>query len=278
MKQTTIDIIDRAMEFNTEIQEDNLNLQTQCGEMLRMCREMDRIATVNAKVTDQNAAELGKMCEVTSLESYSAAEKKTQLQSCLKNQYKSIEADLAREMQYMINCSLADLNRPFDFLHFSEVTKKDAILFNYYTVESMSTCFSQMLQSLGYLGNQNVSYEEFKKRFMVENDLNLLLTGTTISDEDYVTIDIPQPRYQSTESAELDKEHLNAMGKLLNSIASEGLMKQLASAKYNFNSRLSTNRIDTIKTAHFFAQMIMAIKNSILLMKNYNTAALNELQ
>ena len=278
MKQTTFDIIDQAMGFNVEIQDDNLNLQASKGNLLRMSREMDRIATILNSVTDKNAKEYGTVLQIQGLEAYSDEDSKVQLQNKLKEQYKSLETDISRKMLYMYNCGLADLNRKFNFTHFTDTVDKSAIMFNYYTVENLSTSFTNMLQSLSELGNSDLSYEDLREKFMNDNELDLLFTGTEISDEDYVTINPPQPRYQSTKDAELDKEHLNGMGKLLNSIATDDVMQKLAHAKYNYSARLLENRNDAIKSSHFISQMLMAIKNATLLLKNYNVATLNELQ
>ena len=247
MKQSTLDMIENAMEFNVAVQEDNLHLQERKNRLLALNRELGDLQVRSSfEAIDPNLL--------------------------------SQKNAIGLEVLDMLECSIVDLDKQVSYPHFMTVEDKSAIMYNYSTIWNMMTCFREMLGSLAQLGNQNISYEELKEQFLASNEMNLMLTNTQISDSDYISMNVPHPKVQSTISADMNKEHLNDAGKFLNSMIDSDILSQLANTKYEITAKLESNREDAIKSAHFIAQMIMAIKNSILLMKNYHAATLNELQ
>ena len=246
MKQTTIDMLDSAMALNVEIQEDNLNLQEMKQHLLQLCRQEEILTT------------------------------RSSFESISENP-DNIKNHISMELLSMIDSGIADLDKKYNYPHFTEVQDQETVTYNAGTIWNMCTCFRSMLSSLGNLGKQDLSYEEFRQAFLDNNQINLLLTRMSISDEDYVEANIPQPKKQSLTDADMSKDNLNASGKALNSIVTDEILKNLAETKYEISAKMEKNQVDAIKSAHFVSQVTMAIKNAILLMKNYHEAALNEL-
>lgn len=247
MKQSTLNMIEQAMEFNVAVQEDNLHLQERKNHILALIREINDLQVRS------------------SFES---------IDPCYQSQKKAI----GLEVLDMIECSIVDLDKQVSYPHFLQVEDKDAIMYNYSTIWNMMTCFREMLGSLAQLSHQNLSYEQLREQFISGNEMNLMLTNTHISDADYVSMNVPQPKVQSAATAEMDKDHLNDASKFLNSMINHDVLTKLADVKYEISAKMASDPEDAIRSAHFISQMIMAIKNSILLMKNYHAATLNELQ
>ena len=177
----------------------------------------------------------------------------------------------------MIDSSITDLNKQYRYAHFVEVPKKQAVMYNAGAIWNMCTCFRSMLTSLGKIGNEDLSYKEIRQKFIDENEIDIMITNMHISNEDYVEVNLAQPKYQSLHEADMSKDNLNAASKALNNVVTSDIISTLANTKYEVSSKLSKDKIDAIKTAHFIAQVTMAIKNALLLMKNYHNAAINEL-
>ena len=234
------------MALNVEIQEDNLNLQEMKQHLLQLCRQEEILTT------------------------------RSSFESISENP-DNIKNYISMELLSMIDGSIADLDKKYDYPHFTKIQDQETILYNAGTIWNMCTCFRSMLHSIGDLGKQSLGYETLRQTFIDNNQVNLLLTSTNISNEDYVEINIPQPKKQSLTDADMSKDNLNASGKALNSIVTDEILKNLAETKYAISVMMDTNQSDAIKSAHFIAQITMAIKNAILLMKNYHDAALNEL-
>ena len=251
MKQSTIDMIDDAMAFNVEVQEDNLNLQEMKQHLLQMSHDLN--------MSLDPAMEAMKVYQ------------EYMDPNCLRKR-------ISMELLSMIDSSIVDLDKTINYPHFVEVEDNSAIMYNIHTIENMKTSIREMLNSISNLGNSGITYTTMKNKFIEDNEMNLLLTGTRISDEDYVEMNIPQPKYQSTEEAGMTKDNLNNCGKLLNTIIDQELLQKLSKTKYEISAKMALAPDDAVKSAHFIAQMIMATKNAILLMKNYHNATLNELQ
>ena len=91
-------------------------------------------------------------------------------------------------------------------------------------------------------------------------------------------MNIPCPKNQSIEDAELTTDKVNEMNAMLNRIVSSENLKDLTAIKYSISNRLSKeDKTDAIKSIHFISQIVMAIKNSIITMQNYQKAFINEL-
>lgn len=246
MKQTTIDMLDSAMALNVEIQEDNLNLQEMKQHLLQMNQEL-------------NNTDIRKSFENIDINTT------------------AIQNQISLELLSMIDGSVADLNKQYRYAHFAEIPDKSAIMYNAGTIWNMCTCFRSMLSSLGKIGNEDLSYKEMRQKFINENEIDIMITNTNISDEDYVEVNLAQPKYQSLYDADMSKDNLNAASKALNNVVTHDIIANLTNTKYRVSSKLSEDKVDAIKTAHFIAQVTMAIKNALLLMKNYHNATLNEL-
>ena len=246
MKQSTIDIIDAAMAFNVSVQEDNLNLQEIKYDLLQMSRNLD------------------------------ALKSKSSFESVEFNE-QAILNKISMELLSMIDSSIVDLDKKMNYPHFLDIDNALSIMYNAGTIVNIVSCLRSMLTNLVKLGNETISYEELRDRFLKENELDIVLTNTHISDEDYVEMNIPQPKLQSIIDANMDKDKLNTCSKILNSVVDSNTLKELNKVKYELSSKFATNRTDAIKSAHFIAQVTMAIKNAILLMQNYHNATLNEL-
>jgi len=246
MKQSTLDILDAAMEFNVAVQEDHLNLQEMKYHLLQFNQSIDTLKT--------------------------------------KSSYESVDVNfnammnkISMELLSMIDGSIADLDKQINYPHFLEVEDKTAIMYHHDTIWNMATCFREMLASIAHYGCSDINYKELKNKFMEENEMNMLLTNTMISDEDYVEMNIPQPKMQCTSDAGMTKDGLNECGKMLNCIVCQDILKELAATKYEVSAKMTSDREDAIKSAHFIAQIVMAIKNGIMLLQNYHNATLNEL-
>lgn len=254
MKQSTLDLIDDAMAFNIEVQEDNLNLQEMKYHLLQM----------STKLNGYSENTLNPALFVTkSYEEYTNPN--------------SLRKQISMELLNMIDSSIVDLDKKINYPHFLTLDEQSAIMYNVNTIENIRESLREMLTSIGELGNEGITYVAMKNKFIEDNELNLILTGTHISDEDYVEMNIPQPRMQSTTTAGMDKNSLNNSSKLLNSIVDQDILKALGKTKYEISAKMAIAPDDAIKSAHFIAQVVMAIKNAAFLMKNYYNATLNEL-
>ena len=126
MKQSTLAIIDDAMEFNVEVQEDNLHLQEMKNHLLQLDREDKDNQTRSS---------------FESVETNSTA----------------VNNQISLEVLGMIDSGIADLDKQINYPHFLEVRDKSAIMYNYSTIWNMATCFREMLGSLAQLGSMYLS-------------------------------------------------------------------------------------------------------------------------
>lgn len=298
MKDSTINLLNNAMEFNTEVQEDNLNLQEQCDYLcnyvqelqsyIQLSKDIKRIeGTKNAtSICDRCVDQLNNSTIVNdvvkqSLEQYSSLEtleRPTYLYNKLNTYNKSSIDYIAKSLLNMLECSIADLDKKVSYPKVCNLTNKETVVYNYNAIDNITTTLSEMLSSICKLGCENLTYTQLRKKFADINDMNIAITNTYISTHDYTVMNIPCPKNQSIEDAELTTDKVNEMNAMLNRIVSSENLKDLTAIKYSISNRLSKeDKTDAIKSIHFISQIVMAIKNSIITIQNYQKAFINEL-
>ena len=298
MKDSTVTLLNDAMEFNTEVQEDNLNLQEQCDHLcdyaqdlqgyIQLSKDIKRIeGTKNAiAVCDRCVEQLNHSSIVydtvkQSLEEYSSLgelERPTYLYNKLNTFNKTSIDYIAKSLLNMLECSITDLDKKVTYPKVNGIKDTTAVVYNYHTVDNMTTTLSEMLTSICKLGCENLTYTQLRKKFADINDMNIAITNTYISSHDYTVINIPCPKNQSVKDAELTADRINEMNTMLNKVVSSENLKDLTKIKYSISNRLSKeDKIDAIKSIHFISQIVMAIKNSVITLQNYHKAFINEL-
>ena len=283
LKESTEEILDAAMEFNTEVQADHLSMQNTCAELLRLCKEQNDIACVYRNInptTCDSCAEI--YLELPGMEGYALTQdveaRMSQLRVVLANKHVSMQRQIAQEVYAMLNGAISDLDKTEVYPRFHDIfnDQKDTLWLDYHAWENMSTTLKELLTSIAKIGSESLTYTDLKNKFLETNELNCLLTDLIITDDDYVTMNVKSPSVQKLVTSD---EEFNAIGPMLNSIADTQTLKDLASMKHQLMEKVnSADPYDGIKMAHFAAQVVMAVKNSVLLLRQYFKACVNELE
>lgn len=298
MKSSTVDILNETMRFNTNIQEDQLNLQVVCDKLNLKMQKLQLNCSIEKdikeSINDRNAIticnEYASLLSGSdfiesdikaSIEGYSRLQG-TKRPSYLKNQL-SIEnrnaiLDTIKELNDMLDASIKDLDNKTSYCTLDHFSTNKAIIYNYHTVDDMTYRLQSILNSICSLGVECLKYDDLKKRFLEDNDLHIALLNVIIGSHDYITMNIPTPTYQSVEKAELSEDGANEISSLVNSIVSSENLNALNTIKNSISERMQQDdKCDTVKSIHFISQVVMAVKNSILTVQNYHHALINEL-
>lgn len=297
MKQSTIEILDNAMSFNTEVQEDQLNLQEQCDALCSTASKLQDFIKLGHEVKEiegnPNAASfcdacfeelkesnpdnpiIGNMSEFSSLEEL---ERPTYFYHQIDSYNKATLNYISHTLLNMLECSIADLDSKIKYVDIKKLNDVKAVMYNYHAVDNITTTLSEILNSICKTGCENLTYKQLRKKFTDMNDINLAVLNTYISSHDYTAIKLPCPKNQTIKEAELTADRVNEMSKMVNTIVSDENLKDLTSIKYSISKRLSNeDKIDAIKAIHFISQIVMAVKNSVITLQNYHKAFINEL-
>ena len=282
LKESTEEILDNAMEFNTEVQADHLSMQNTCAELLRLCKEQNDMACVYRNInpnTCDSCAEI--YLELPGMEGYALTQdveaRMSQLRDVLANKHASVQRQIAQEVYAMLNGAIADLDKTEVYPRFHDIftDEKETLCMDYHAWENTATTLKELLVSIAKVGSEAVSYMDLKNKFLQNSELNCLLTDLVITDDDYITMNVKGPSVQKFTTSD---EEFNAIGPMLNNIADAQILKDLADMKHRLMERVnSVDSYDGIKMAHFAAQVIMAVKNSVLLTRQYFKACVNEL-
>lgn len=284
-----IEQIENALEFNTEVQADHLSMQNTRDELLRLVKEQKTLATLISQVDQKFCNDYAdQYLEYPGMESFNLLqddEKADRLKAVLRTRFDNNNIRIGREVNSMLEGSIADLNKTVTYPRIHPTTDKEKreegyisnrplFSYDYHAIENIATTLKEMLVSITDLASQGLSYQELKQQFVEKNELNMLLSNMVISDEDYVTMSIPSPKIQYISIS--DKE-LNHIGPMINQITDSSVMDSVRDTKYNLVAMLSGNDpADAIKAAHLSAQIIMAIKNSVLLLREYHKVFIND--
>lgn len=296
MKTSTTKLLNDAMEFNTEVQEDNLNLQELCDSLcntaekyknhVEICNHIKSIETDKdaPAICDEYVAwfrENEPSDSITlGLEQYDSLkpeEKATNLYTRIKVSNDSENNYFSNALLKMIDSSITDLNKKVTYPKVTNIKDIKTVMYNYHAVDNLSTTLSEMLNSICKIGLENLTYQQLRKKFSDLNDLNIAITNTYINTHDYTVMSIPCPKNQTIQNAELTVDKINEMSSMVNHIVSSENMDSLTNIKYSISKRLNTSKLDAIKSIHFISQIVMSIKNSILTLQNYQKALINEL-
>ena len=299
MKQSTIDLLNQAMHFNTEVQEDQLHLQEQCSDLLHSARELKRYSSLEGYIKkiegtrkaisfcDDCAINLKESCLTDdilrqSIETYATLNDDDR-PTYLVNQIHVVNTKtsdyLNRELLNMLECSIADLNNRKQYKTLDEIPDSKTVVYNYHAVDNLTTTYNEILTSICKLGCEDLSYQQLHDKFMEDNELSMVLGHVEIHEHDYTSIDLPSPTYQSNESAEIEVNQINEMSDRVNHVVLNQHLKDLSSIKYGISKRIQKYGYeDAVKSIHFISQIVMAIKNSVLTMQNYHAAYFNEIK
>ena len=284
-----IEQIENALEFNTEVQADHLSMQNTRDELLRLVKEQKTLSTLISQVDQKFCNDYAdQYLEYPGMESFNLLqddEKADRLKAVLRTRFDNNSIRIGREVNSMLEGSVADLNKTVTYPRIHPVTDKEKraegymanrplFSYDYHAIENIATTLKEMLISITNLASQGLTYQELKQQFMEKNELNMLLSNMVISDEDYVTMNIPSPKIQYIT---ISDEELNNIGPMINQITDRSVMDSVRDTKYNLVAMLSGNNpADAIKAAHLSAQIIMAIKNSVLLLREYHKVFIND--
>ena len=296
MKDSTVTLLNDAMEFNTEVQEDNLNLQELCDKLCNRAEKyQNHVEICNHVKSIETSEEAASVCDeyvvwfrenepedtiTNSLENYdslSDVEKPTHLYTYVNKANKADNEFFSDALTAMLNSSITDLNKKVEFPKVVDLKDIATIMYNYHAIDNLTTTLSEMLNSICKLGCENLSYQQLRKKFSDINKINIAITNTYINTHDYTVMSIPCPKSQTIKDAELTVDRINEMNHMLNNVVSSENLKDLTTIKYNITKRLNSGKYDAIKSIHFISQVIMAIKNSTLTLQNYQKAFINEL-
>ena len=298
MKDSTITLLNDAMEFNTEVQEDNLNLQEQCNQLCDYAFNLQKYIQLSNDIKRiEGTKDATAICDrcfnqlkdysftdeavLKSLENYSSMEeleRPTFFYNKLNTFNRNSIDYISKSLLNMIECSIADLDKKVTYPIVKELKDITTVVYNYHAIDNLTTTLSEMLTSICKLGCENLTYTQLKQKFSDINYVNIGITNTYINQNDYTEIGLPCPKNQSTKDAELTPSTVNEMSRLINTIVSSENLKDLAKIKYSISNRLSKeDKVDAIKSIHFISQIVMAIKNSVITLQNYHKVFFNEL-
>ena len=282
LKDTTEEILDEAMEFNTEVQADHLSMQNTCAELIRLAKEQSDIACVYRNINDKTCDSCAELyLELPGMEGYELTQdvvtRMEQLRNVLSEKSSHIQRQIAQEAYAMLNGAIADLDKVEIYPRIHNVFTEPKIMLgmDYYAWENQATTLKELLTSIASLAGTCISYEDLKLKFFEKSELNCLLAKMMVTDDDYITMNIVNPK---VDKFNLTDEQYNSIGPMLNSIADEATLKSLADMKHQIMHKInSADPVDGIKTAHFAAQVIMAVKNATILLRKYHKACTNEI-
>lgn len=298
MKDSTVTLLNNAMEFNVEVQEDNLNLQEQCSKLCDYAFNLQKYIQLSKDIKRiEGTKDATSICDrcfdqlkdysftdeavLKSLEGYSsmeALERPTFFYNKLSTFNKAGIDYLSQSLLNMLECSISDLDKKATYPTVKGLKDITAVMYNYHAVDNLTTTLSEMLTSICKLGCENLTYAQLKQKFMDINYVNIGITNTYIGPYDYTEIGLPCPKNQSVKDAELSESKVNEMSSMINKIVSSENLKDLTKVKYSISNRLAKeDKTDAIKSIHFISQIIMSIKNSVITLQNYHKALFNEL-
>lgn len=294
MKQSTIDILNETMNFNTEVQEDQLNLQDQCQMLCHFTKELQCYIDLSKDIKEiEGTKDATSKCDkyVDSLKNTSmkdvikdyasleSLERPTYLYNQIKQSNKANIDRISNSLLNMLESSITDLNKKVNSKSVKKIDNIKTVTYNYNAIDNIATSLSEMLTNICKLGCENAGYKQLRSKFAEQSELNIVVLNTSINRYDYTSMQIPTPKFQSIEEAELSVGRINNISNILNNIVSSENIRDLNTIKYGIANRLlSDDKTDAIKSIHFISQIVMAIKNSIITLQNYHKALLNEIK
>ena len=295
MKASTEAIIVSGIKTNLAIQQDNVAMLEASMKLSEKARELEIFSNIKAIAQKEdfdtitfnalntindfcNKVKLNqKACMAMSIEDR-RAKIVNAIDTYIENNTKKIHSELVN----MLDASVIDIDTIDKFNSIESLAITPAPIYNKIAVENICSNFRTIIQEISFLANSETkdTYLSLRKRVVNTLGDKLAMVHTAITHEGYVTIDLPQPEVQTSKAAGITSaESLTYMGKLMNAIVYKELNQRLGKFKLNLDKQLqdTAHLEDTVHKTHLIAQLIMATKGAIKLMKQYHTATINEL-
>ena len=296
MKASTESLISSGIKTNIAIQEDNLAMLESCNKLCDVAREVEIFNKIKsiAQSEDFDAITYNALNALHGFCTKLGIKANEQLQMSVGDRRaaicNAIDAYTEKNVQkiksaltHMLDASIQDIDKVTEFKHVNEFKTTTVVpIYSAVAVENLCVNFREIIQTISFAANTdvNTSYEDLRNKIKDQLSDKLAMVHTTISQEGYVSIDVPQPNVQTCGKAGATTDNaLQRMGSYMNAIAYEQLTERLGKFKLNLGRQLKQiNKLeDTVRRSHLIAQLIMAVKGSVRLMKDYHTATLNEL-
>jgi len=293
MKASTESLINKAMEHNTDIQMDNLSMLEMCNSLCKRARTLKAIKGLESYIEknkiDKMALEfLNATTDFSNVLKIDATtflnlskEDQTALALNKIDEFESNEKyQITSTLFAMLEASTKDLDEIIEFDKVKKLKDSKLIVYSKEAIDNITASLKSIVQTISFEHSANHSYEGLANNLINKLDEPMSLVHTKISKEGFVTIDVPQPKYQSLKEASVTStKDIDDMNATLNSLTYHEMNKRIYNLKMSMSSRVNGAKDleDTIKYAHLISQLLMSVKNSIKLMQNYHKASINEL-
>ena len=295
MKASTEALINSGIKTNIAIQQDNLAMLDTYLKVSEIAREVEIFDTIKdiAKTEDFDTLTFNTLnvlhgfCDKVGLDikeqkALSVGDRRASVIKAIEDYNGRQINKIHKELTNMLDASIQDIDSVYHFKAVNKLAKHSVPTYSVMAAENLCDNFRTIIQEVSFAANtdKNTSFEALRSKLVKTLQDKLAMVHVAITHEGYVTVDVPQPMVQTSDKAGIaSNENLQYMGKLMNQITYKQLTERLSKFKLNLREQLNdTTRLeDTVRKAHFLAQIIMSVKSSIKLMRDYHTAAINEL-